>query len=247
MHQQTIEIIKRLRSMASEEKRIVLSRFFKTGDGEYAEGDCFMGVMVPCTRMVVKQYCEAPFVVIHELLTSKWHECRLCALLILVERYANAEKLRKRDFAAADELCEIVCFYLNHTRYINNWDLVDLSAPYIVGAYLLTHSRDILSSLAQSDDLWEQRIAMVSTLGLIRGGELDDTYRLAEYFAAPQRAPLHDLMQKATGWMLREMGKRDVDRLRLFLEHHATTMPRTMLRYAIEKLSPEERHRWMKR
>jgi 3-methyladenine DNA glycosylase AlkD len=240
--------MEQLRSMASEEKRIVLSRFFKTGKGEYAEGDRFMGVMVPCTRTVVKQYRDASFEVVDELLTSKWHECRLCALLILVARYAKAEKLRKRDLAAADEECErIVRFYLSHTRYINNWDLVDLSAPYIVGVHLLSHSREILSELAQSDDLWEQRIAMVSTLGLIRGGELDDTYRLAEYFAAPERAPLHDLMQKATGWMLREMGKRDVARLRLFLERHASTMPRTMLRYAIEKLSPEERNGWMKR
>jgi 3-methyladenine DNA glycosylase AlkD len=248
MHQQTTEIIEQLRSMASEEKRIVLSRFFKTGKGEYAEGDCFMGVMVPYTRMVVKQYRDASFEVIDELITSKWHECRLCALLILVAQYAKAEKLRKKDFAAADKECErIVRFYLSCARYINNWDLVDLSAPYIIGAHLLNHSREILSSLAQSNDLWEQRIAMVSTLGLIRGGEYDDTYRLAEYFAAPERAPLHDLMQKATGWMLREMGKRDVAKLRLFLQHHATIMPRTMLRYAIEKLSPEERLRWMKK
>lgn len=248
MHKQTIEIIGHLRSMASEEKRIILSRFFKTGHGEYAEGDCFMGVMVPYTRKVVKQYRDAPLDVIEELLTDKWHECRLCALLILVERYNKAEKLRKRDFAAAEEQCaQIVRFYLDRTRHINNWDLVDLSAPYIMGAYLRTHSREILSSLADSSNLWEQRIAMVSTLGLIRAGEFDDTYRLAEYFANPERMPLHDLMQKATGWMLREMGKRDINRLRLFLEHHAATMPRTMLRYAIEKLSPEERQYWMKR
>jgi 3-methyladenine DNA glycosylase AlkD len=246
MQEQTVEIIQQLQGLASPEKRAVLTRFFKTGVGEYGEGDCFLGVMVPHTRMVVKQYREAPFPVIEELLSSPWHECRLCALLILVAQYQRAEKLRRKDAAASEEQREgIFRFYLAHTRSINNWDLVDLSAPYIIGVHLLRRTREVLDTLARSRNLWEQRIAVVSTLGLIRGGEYEDTYRLAEYFASPDRAPLHDLMQKAVGWMLREMGKRNLDLLVIFLERHAATMPRTTLRYAIEKFTPEERRHWM--
>jgi 3-methyladenine DNA glycosylase AlkD len=246
MKEQTAEIVEQLRSVATEEKRVVLSRFFKTGKGEYGEGDCFLGVMVPYTRMVVKQYRDVSFDVIEELLSSRWHECRLCALLILVAQYQRAEKLQRKDVALYEERCgRIFRFYIDHTDCINNWDLVDMSAPYIVGEYLLQHPRDILNTLSFSKNLWEQRIAVVSTLGLIRRGDYEETYHLAEYFAAPERKPLHDLMQKAVGWMLREMGKRNLELLIIFLEHHASTMPRTMLRYAIEKLSPEERKYWM--
>lgn len=248
MNSQTTEIVHRLQSLATEEKCAVLSRFFKTGVGEYGEGDCFLGVMVPQTRGVVKQYRDVSFPVIEELLSSKWHECRLCALLILVDRYQRAEKLRRKDAVTSDERCErIFRFYIDHTFGINNWDLVDLSAPYIVGAHLLHRSREVLGVLSRSNNLWEQRIAVVATLGLIRGGEYEETYRLAEYFATPSCAPLHDLMQKAVGWMLREMGKRSPHLLIAFLEDHAATMPRTMLRYAIERLSPEERKEWMSR
>jgi 3-methyladenine DNA glycosylase AlkD len=240
MHALTIEITEQLRSLGTAEKRLVLSRFFKTGKGQYGEGDCFLGVVVPLTRRVVKQYREAPLEVVQELLQSEWHECRLCALLILVAQYQRAGSCRMND--SREELYQ---FYLAHTARINNWDLVDLSAPYIVGEHLFTHPRDILYTLARSPYLWEQRIAVVSTLGLIRRGEYLDTIRLAEYFAAPERRPLHDLMQKAVGWMLREVGKRDRSLLEQFLRAHAATMPRTMLRYAIEKFDEAERKRWM--
>jgi 3-methyladenine DNA glycosylase AlkD len=234
----TLDIIQQLRSLGTEEKRLILSRFFKTGKGQYGEGDRFLGVVVPLTRQVVKQYREAPLQVVDELLGSEWHECRLCALLILVEQYRRAKAPRRQ---------ELYTFYLAHTDRINNWDLVDMSAPYLMGTHLLTHSRSILYTLARSPKLWEQRIAVVSTLGLIRQGEYLDTLRLAEYFAAPERRPLHDLMQKAVGWMLREVGKRDRLLLVQFLQAHAATMPRTMLRYAIEKFDEEERKEWMKK
>jgi 3-methyladenine DNA glycosylase AlkD len=244
----TAEILEQLQSVASEEKRRVLMRFFKTGKGEYGEGDCFLGVVVPLTRRVVKQYRDAPMEVVEELLASPWHECRLCALLILVDQYQRADRLRRKDASTAEERCDrIYQFYLAHTPSINNWDLVDLSAPYIIGVHLLHHPRTLLTTLAHSPNLWEQRIAVVATLGLIRQGEYTETYRLAEYFAAPERQPLHDLMQKAVGWMLREVGKRDRELLRRFLEQEAASMPRTMLRYAIEKLPEQERLYWMGR
>jgi 3-methyladenine DNA glycosylase AlkD len=154
-----------------------------------------------------------------------------------VEQYRRAKIPSRRE--------ELHAFYLAHTTRINNWDLVDMSAPCLVGEHLLTHPRMILDDLSRSQQLWEQRIAVVGTLGLIRHGEYLDTLRLAEYFAAPERRPLHDLMQKAVGWMLREVGKRDRSLLEQFLEVHAATMPRTMLRYAIEKFSEEERRKWM--
>jgi 3-methyladenine DNA glycosylase AlkD len=233
----TLEIIQQLRSLGTEEKRRILSRFFKTGEGQYGEGDRFLGVVVPLTRQVVKQYREAPLPVVEELLESEWHECRLCALLILVEQYRRTKMPSRRE--------ELHTFYLAHTVRINNWDLVDMTAPCLVGEHLLTHSRTILDDLSRSPLLWEQRIAVVGTLGLIRHGEYLDTLRLAEYFAAPERRPLHDLMQKAVGWMLREVGKRDRSLLEQFLKVYAVTMPRTMLRYAIEKFSEEERRKWM--
>jgi 3-methyladenine DNA glycosylase AlkD len=233
----TLEIIQQLRSLGTEEKRRILSRFFKTGEGQYGEGDRFLGVVVPLTRQVVKQYREAPLPVVEELLESEWHECRLCALLILVEQYRRAKMPSRRE--------ELHTFYLAHTARINSWDLVDMTAPCLMGEHLLTHSRTILDDLVRSPLLWEQRIAVVGTLGLIRHGEYLDTLRLAEYFAAPERRPLHDLMQKAVGWMLREVGKRDRSLLEQFLKVYAVTMPRTMLRYAIEKFSEEERRKWM--
>jgi 3-methyladenine DNA glycosylase AlkD len=262
-HPLSIEIVGQLQRVATEEKRRVLSRFFKTGRGQYGEGDRFLGVPVPLVRAVVKRYREAPLAVVDELLSSVWHECRLCALLILVDQYRRAESVLRKDgkksrqslsperrtlpgmAAEATPPETYVQFYLAHTAAINNWDLVDLSAPYLLGDYLLTRPRDLLYTLSCRPHLWEQRIAMVATLGLIRAGDCRDALRLAAYFAAPARRPLHDLLQKAAGWMLREVGKRDRDALVDFLEEHAATMPRTMLRYAIEKMSADERRRWM--
>jgi len=224
-------ITQTLRSHSDEEKKVVLPRFFKTGKGEYGEGDRFMGVVVPNTRKVAREYASVSWEVIEALLESEWHECRLCALLILVERYKKYPE-------------ETVIFYLEHTRGINNWDLVDLSAPYILGRHLAGYEdRSILYIMAGSGNMWEQRIAMVSTLALIRDNQFDDTMKLAEKFMGTK----HDLMQKATGWMLREVGKRDERTLTAFLDKYCQQMPRTMLRYAIEKLTPEQRIHYMRR
>ena len=224
-------ISRELRKYSDEEKKIVLPRFFKTGKGEYAEGDKFIGVVVPNTRRVATLYKEVSYEVLEALLESEWHELRLCALLILVQKYKESPH-------------QSVQFYLSHTKGINNWDLTDLSAPYILGTYLLDcEDRSVLHELAQSANMWEQRIAVVSTLMLIRHGIFSDTIRLAEMFMDTR----HDLMQKSVGWMLREIGKRDESLLTEFLEKHKHHMPRTMLRYAIEKYPPEKRQYFMGR
>ena len=218
-----------LDALHSEEKRIVLPRFFKCGAGEYGEGDRFLGVVVPGVRAVAKKNLFASLPEIEELLESQWHEARLCALLILV--------LQCRKSVSK----EVFEFYLSHTSGINNWDLVDLTAPTIVGGYLLKNpqERERIYSLADSASLWEQRIAVVSTITFIRNGEFDDTYALTVRL---MRHP-HDLMHKAVGWMLREAGKRDRRRLELFLDEYAVSMPRTMLRYSIEKFpEPLRKH-----
>lgn len=226
-------ILQSLRQHINAEKAIVLPRFFKTGKGEYGEGDRFLGVTVPNIRLVAKQYSNAPLEVVNRLLDSEWHECRMCALLILVIQYKKATKELKQ---------KIFDLYLSRTERINNWDLVDLSAPNIVGEHLYPcNDRTILYQLADSPLLWERRIAMVSTLTFIRRGEFNDTFSLADKLVDSR----HDLMQKAVGWMLREMGKRDIALLRIFLNKHASTMPRTMLRYAIEKMEATERTEWM--
>lgn len=226
-------ILQSLRQHINAEKAIVLPHFFKTGKGEYGEGDRFLGVTVPNIRLVAKQYSNAPLEVASRLLDSEWHECRMCALLILVIQYKKATKELKQ---------KIFDLYLSRTERINNWDLVDLSAPNIVGEHLVPcNDRTILYQLADSPLLWERRIAMVSTLTFIRRGEFNDTFSLADKLVDSR----HDLMQKAVGWMLREMGKRDIALLRIFLNKHASTMPRTMLRYAIEKMETTERTEWM--
>ncbi len=231
------EIQQALAQYADPVKQEVLPRFFKTGKGEYGEGDQFLGVIVPHTRLVAKLCKDEPFEVAQELLQSPWHECRLCALLMLVERFKKAK---------ADERQHIFDFYLTQTARINNWDLVDLSAPAIVGGYLLEQPRKVLYTLAKSPLLWDRRIAIVSTLTFIRRNDFADTICLSKYFLA-QQGRMHDLMQKAIGWMLREMGKRDKELLIQFLEKHAHTMPRTTLRYAIEKFSAKERAYFMRR
>lgn len=224
------EILRGLMAASDEEKKRVLPRFFKTGNGQYGEGDKFLGVVVPETRKVAKAHKEASYDLIEALLESEWHECRLCALLILIEKYKKAPE-------------EAVRFYLTHLKGINNWDLVDLSAPYILGDYLVSHpDHSVLYTLAQSPVMWEQRIATVSTLMLIRHGQFTDTIELAGTFLDTR----HDLMQKAVGWMLREVGKRDKPLLVSFIDTHKAAMPRTMLRYAIEKFPAEERMGFMK-
>lgn len=228
-------ILHSLRQHIDAEKAIVLPRFFKTGRGEYGEGDKFLGITVPHIRLVAKQYGHVPLEVVNRLLDSEWHECRMCALLMLVMQYKKATEEDKQA---------IFNLYLSRTERINNWDLVDLSAPSIVGEHLYPCTdRSILFRLAESPLLWNRRIAMVSTLTFIRRGDFNDTFALADKLVTSR----HDLMQKAVGWMLREMGKRDIALLRIFLDKHAATMPRTMLRYAIEKMDSAERHDWMGR
>ena len=222
-------IIKELRAYSDDEKKAVLPRFFKTGKGEYGEGDKFLGVIVPDTRKVAGKYKNSSYEVLEMLLESEWHECRLCALLILIEKYRKTQE-------------EAVRFYLSHTKGINNWDLVDLSAPYILGDWLKDKTdRKELYALAGSSVMWERRIAVVATLMLIRDGQFDDTMRLAESLIDSR----HDLMRKSIGWMLREVGKRDKGLLVKFLEKHRHEMPRTMLRYAIEKFPESERQYFM--
>ncbi len=228
--QQLSIIESRLISHSDDEKKIVLPRFFKTGKGQYGEGDKFLGVTVPNIRKVAKEFKDVDFNVVRELLKSPWHEMRMCALLILVD---NSKK---------DVTKETFDFYLSQTRYINNWDLVDLSAPQIVGKYLLDKERDVLYRLSESELLWDNRIAIVSTLTFIRNNDLDDTYKLSLKMMEHK----HDLMHKAIGWMLREAGKRDAERLYRFVKENKHIMPRTMLRYAIEKFDSETRKELMK-
>ena len=205
-----------------------MQRYFKTGPGEYAAGDVFIGVRVPATRLVAKTFRDLPLAEVAELLRSKIHEERLLALLILGERHARAE---------AAEQTVIYQFYLDHLAWVYNWDLVDTSAPAIVGRHLLGRSREILYELAGSPDLWRRRVAILATLTFIRAGDFEDTLRLAEQL----RTDPHDLMHKAVGWMLREVGKRNVGVMRQYLDRHAACLPRTLLRYAIEKLPARER------
>lgn len=217
-----------------------LSRFFKTGKGQYGEGDKFLGIKVPVIREVVKQcWADTSFEDLETCIRSEYHEMRLAALLALVQIYKHAKK---------DELLQKRCieFYLSHTEFINNWDLVDLSCYELLGTWLLDKDRTLLYDLArEGKTIWEQRIGMVSTMQFLRYGELDDTYAIADLFLAKPK-PLHDLLQKSVGWLLREAGKRDEQRLKDWLSTRCQSMPRTMLRYAIEKFSDEERNRFMK-
>ena len=229
------QIIAELRQIGTPEKAAHLSKFFKTGKGEYGEGDCFLGIPVPETRRVAKAHLDTPFEELHRMLECPWHEVRLWALLILVERF-------KRKKTTDEERAEIYHFYLQHTRCCHNWDLVDLSCPAIVGGYLLTQSdRSPLYRLAESDCLWEQRIAMVSTYTFIYNRQFDDALTLAQQLMTHR----HDLMHKAVGWMLREIGKRDRPVLSTFLEEYASQLPRTALRYAIEHYPETERKRYL--
>ena len=216
-----------------------LSRFFKTGPGEYGYGDKFLGIKVPVTREVVKQcWKDTSFNDLETCVASEYHEMRLAALLTLVEIFKHSKKDK-----ALQQQC--VDFYLSHTQYINNWDLVDLTCYELLGTWLLDKDRTLLYDLARDGKtIWEQRIGMVSTMQFLRHGELDDTYAIADIFLNKPR-PLHDLLQKAVGWLLREAGKRDEQRLKEWLSTRHRTMPRTMLRYSIEKFSEEERKNYL--
>jgi 3-methyladenine DNA glycosylase AlkD len=229
------DVRKELKSMADPEKAAIMQRFFKTGPSQYGEGDIFIGVMVPQSRLVAKKFNQLPVGEVRTLLYSRVHEERLVALLILARRYSSASSSREKE--------QIVKFYLEHIKQVNNWDLVDLSAPSILGAHLVDRDdrRRLLYRLAGSENVWERRIAIVATHHFIRNGDFSDTLKIAEMLLQDR----HDLIHKAVGWMLREVGKRDAAAEEEFLEKHCSVMPRTMLRYAIERLSERKRRRYM--
>jgi 3-methyladenine DNA glycosylase AlkD len=223
-----------LSQFGSPERAIGVSRFFKTGEGEYAEGDVFIGCTVPECRLVAKEFRALPLAQIEKLLASRIHEERLIALFIMVAQFERAddETTRKKIFD----------LYRRRMDRVNNWDLVDASAPYIVGGWLVDKPRLLLDQLAKSKVLWYRRIAIVATFHFIRLGESADAIRIAEALVNDKQ----DLIHKAVGWMLREVEKRaSAPALEKFLKRHAATMPRTMLRYAIERLTPAQREMWM--
>jgi 3-methyladenine DNA glycosylase AlkD len=225
-------IKKRLRSFASKEKAKLLQGFFKTGPGEYGEGDIFLGVVVPNIRKVSKEFQGTPLPEIERLLASTIHEERLLALLMLVQAYAKGDDGAKK---------KIYDLYLSNTKYINNWDLVDLSAPNIVGNYLIDKSRKPLYTLAKSTDLWERRIAILATFAFIKQNDHSDSLKIASLLLDDE----HDLIHKAGGWMLREVGKRDLATEERFLKQYYKKMPRTMLRYAIERFPEGKRKKYL--
>ena len=219
------------RRLTNPAKAKILARFFKTGVGEYGAGDKFLGIMVPQSRVLARKYKNLPLSQIQSLLKSPYHEERLIALLILVYKFPKNPKA-------------IYDFYLSHTKYINNWDLVDLTAPKIVGEYLLDKSPDILFKLAKSDNLWERRIAILATFAFIYQGNPEPTLQISKLLLFDK----HDLIHKAVGWMLREVGKRCGEkRLTDFLDLNLSLLPRTTLRYAIERLPKATTHRYMSR
>lgn len=225
---------RRLRDAGDPDDAVFLQRFFKTGPGQYGEGDRFLGIRGPMMRTLAREFADLPLGDVEKLLHDKWHEARLLALLLLIERYERGNARDKEN---------VFRCYLANTDCVNNWDLVDLSAPGIVGAHLETRSRALLDKLAKSKRLWERRIAIISTSWFIRHDDFDDTLRVATTLLGDS----HDLIHKAVGWMLREVGKRDERVLDGFLERHAHEMPRTALRYSIERMSPAKRKRYMAR
>jgi 3-methyladenine DNA glycosylase AlkD len=219
---------KELASFADKKQAAILSRFFKTGPGEYGEGDIFLGIKVPVQRQIAKKYEELSLKDLEHILHSRIHEERLVALIILVCKYKKADEEAKG---------KIFKFYLKNTKWINNWDLVDLSSYHIVGEYLLDKPRFLLYTLAKSKNLWERRIAIISTFTLLRHKDFKDTIVISEILLGDKQ----DLIHKAVGWMLREMGKREKQELIKFLDKNYSRMPRTCLRYSIEKLSESEK------
>jgi len=223
-----------LAALANPSDAAILQRFFKTGPGEYGAGDLFRGIRVPVLRQLVPRYAVLPRADVLRLLQSAYHEDRLFALLLLVRQFEHGDESSRQFIFNA---------YLGHTRYINNWDLVDLSAPNIVGAWVAAHGTAILNQFVCSKSLWERRIAIVATFALIRRKRYATTLMLSRKLLADRE----DLLHKATGWMLREVGKRNKGALTAFLDRHAAVMPRTMLRYAIERFPEEERRRYLKK
>jgi 3-methyladenine DNA glycosylase AlkD len=222
------QIRKELLLLGNQERANKLAIFFKTGKGQYGEGDVFLGIPVPQQRKVAKKYMGLSFDDLLELLSGKIHEFRLTALLILVLKYSKVDVSEKKI---------IYNFYLKNINFVNNWDLVDLTAPKIVGDYLVNRDRSILFELVKSDSLWERRIAVLATFCFIKNNDFNDAFSISKVLLHDQ----HDLIHKAVGWMLREIGKRDQEALEEFLMKYHKKIPRTMLRYAIEKFEEEKR------
>ena len=222
-----------LQKYSDKRKAKIVLRFLKTGPGEYAEGDIFLGITMPMLRILSKRYQGLVFNETLQLLKSGIHEERLLSLLILILKYRNADLSDKEKIYKA---------YLNHTKYVNNWDLVDVTAKHIIGAFLENKDRAPLYKLARSDSLWERRIAILSTFHFIENNDFEDTLKIAEILISDP----HDLIHKAVGWMLREVGKRDRDSEERFLKKYYTAMPRTMLRYAVELFPESKRQAYLK-
>ena len=228
-------IKKDLNKLGTKKRAEASAWFFKTGKGEYGEGDVFLGLTSQEIKDVSKKYLEeANFNNLQKLLNSKIHEYRIAVLRILIEKYQKADEKDKK---------KIFNFYLKNTKHINNWDLVDISAPNIVGDYLLSKDKKILYKLAKSKNLWERRISIISTFRFIRENQFKDTLKISEILLNDE----HDLIHKAVGWMLREIGKRDQKAEEKFLKKYYKTMPRTMLRYAIEKFEENKRKSYLKK
>jgi len=219
---------------SNKEQAKLLQRFFKTGPGEYGEGDIFIGIKVPVLRSIAKKNHDVAYKEIKQLLKSKIHEKRLVSLMILIFKYQNADE---------NEKLKIFKIYLDNTDKINNWDLVDLTAPKIIGDYLLDKDKSLLINLAKSKSLWERRIAVLSTFQFIKFNQFDFSLQISEILLNDT----HDLIHKAVGWMLREIGKRNLAVEEKFLQAHCSKMPRTMLRYAIEKFPEQKRKAYLKK
>ena len=227
------QLQKELNTVANPEKAKILQRFFKTAPGEYGHGDIFLGIMVPIQRKIAEKYIDLILPEIQKLLNSKIHEHRFCALIILVSKYKKASDQEKK---------KIFCFYIKNSTKINNWDLVDVSAPKIVGDYLLNKNKAILYKFARSKNLWQKRISVLATFCFIRENKFEDSLKISEILFKDKHALIH----KAVGWMLREIGKQNKRVEIKFLEEHAHKMPRVMLRYAIEKFSKKRKSLFLK-
>lgn len=234
MDNKLISLKKEIQKLADPQKAKILQRFFKTQKGEYGEGDIFLGVNVPLLRKIAKKHKDLSLTDLRKLIQSKFHEYRQIALFVLVSQYQSSENRRKK---------ELFDFYLSQIKYINNWDLVDLSASQIVGNFLLERGKKILYKLARSNHLWSRRIAIVATYAFIKNNQFNDTLKIATILLDDR----HDLIHKATGWMLREVGKRNQAIEEEFLQQYYQQMPRIMLRYAIEKFNPTKRKFYLRR
>jgi 3-methyladenine DNA glycosylase AlkD len=227
------EITQRLFALGNKERATVSQRFFKTGPGEYGEGDIFLGIKVPVLRGLAKEYFDLSLKDVNTILESKFHEERLLSLFIMVDQFSNGDRKKKKT---------IYELYLKNTVFINNWDLVDSSAHHIVGPYLMVKSKAPLYEMARSDLLWERRIDIMATFHYIKNDNFNDTLKIATRLLSDEE----DLIHKAVGWMLREIGKRHLPSEETFLKKHYRKMPRTMLRYAIEKFPEPKRQRYLK-